>query len=75
MAPPPLRRRGLSLWTYSIYDGRGFGLTQAIRVVQLHIFDFMLLTKTKITSKAYFHNWLGYVMVCFLEVTTYTGVV
>ena len=33
----------------------------------------MVLTNTKITSKAYCHNRLGYDVVCSLVVTTATG--
>ena len=33
----------------------------------------MLLNDTKITSEVYCHNRLGYDVVCFMEVTMYTG--
>ena len=33
----------------------------------------MLLTNTKITSKAYCHNWMGYDVVCLPEITMATG--
>ena len=36
-------------------------------------FDSMLLDNTKITSEAYFHNWLGYNMVFLPEVAMATG--
>ena len=56
--PLPLCRQqahlqGLYLCIYNIYDGRGFGLTQAIQVIHFGSFGGMLLTNTKITSEAY----------------------
>ena len=38
----------------------GFGLAQAIQVVECGVFDVMLPTKTEIKSEAYSHNFLGY---------------
>ena len=77
MAPAPPRhrsprRQGLSLGAYNIFYGWGFGLDQAIQAFHLVRFDAMLLTNTKITSESYFHNRLGYDMVCFPAVTTDT---
>ena len=76
-APPPLLRwpprpKGVSLGTYTIRNGRGFGLTQAIREVHIGSFDVMLLTETKITSEAYYHNQRGYDVVCPSAVATDT---
>ena len=67
-APPPLRRQpslpqGLSIETYNIRNGRGFEISQAIRVVQVGGFDLMILMETKVTVPAYCHNRLGYYMV------------
>ena len=50
-APPPPRHRpsyppGLAIRTLNIRDGRGFGLAQAIRALELSGFDLMLLTDT-----------------------------
>ena len=42
--------QGLSIRTYNIRDSRGFGLAQAIRAVQIGIFDLTVLTKTKFTD-------------------------
>ena len=61
MVPSPLRRHtlrpwGLSLRAYSIRNSWGFGVVQAIWEVKLSSFYFMLLNKTNITSKLYFHN-------------------
>ena len=66
-APPPPSRRpprppGLAIGTLNIRDGRGFGLAQAIRVVQRGYFGVMLLTETKISTTAYCRNRLGYDM-------------
>ena len=75
-APAPPRRHypeGLYLGTYNIRNGRFFSLAQSIWGVRLSIFDGMLLTDTNITSEAYFHNWLGYDMVCFPAISKTTG--
>ena len=76
--PPPFRLRpplpyGLSLRTYNIRNGWGFGLTQAIRVVQIGGFDIIILTDTKITDQAYFRNRLGYNMGWLPEITATAG--
>ena len=52
----PLRPHGLSLGTFDIQDGQGFGLAQAIRVVEYGGFDMMVLTKTEISMTAYFRT-------------------
>ena len=71
-APPPPPPRGLSLGTYNIRYARGSGLAEAIWLVQLGSFNVMLLTKTNITSKEYFHNRIFYDMLCLPEFTTDT---
>ena len=53
------RLQGLSLGTYNIRDTRGFGLAQANWAVYIGNFNVMLLTKNKITSEMYYHNWLA----------------
>ena len=63
-APPPLCRRprhppGLAIGTLNIWDGRGFGLAQAIWAVEHRGFDVMLLTETNIKTEVYSHNHLG----------------
>ena len=61
LLPLPLRCRplfplGLSVGTHNIQNGWGSGLAKAICAVQIGSFDVMLLTKTKITIKAYFNK-------------------
>ena len=68
---PLLVKNGASSLT--IHYGQGFGLYQYIWAVHIGIFGVILLTDTKITSEAYFRNRLVYDVVCFPEVTTYTG--
>ena len=48
--PPPLR---LFIGTYNILYGRGFGIDQDIRAVQVGGFDLMVLTETKANGQAY----------------------
>ena len=43
---------GIAIRTLNIWDGRGFGLAQAIWAVEHGGFDVMLLTETKIQSEA-----------------------
>ena len=43
----PPRPRGLSIGTYNILYGRGFGIDQDIRAVQVGGFDIMVLMETK----------------------------
>ena len=67
--PPPLRRRpplppGLNLGTYNIREGRGFVLPQEIRAVRLCNYGLMLMMETETPDEAYFHNHLGYNIVC-----------
>ena len=69
----PPRPHGLSLGTYNIRNGRGFGLAQDIRAVHLGIFNVMLLNNTKFTRDEYFRYGIGYNMVCSLSVTTATS--
>ena len=61
---PPCRRPprllGLAIGTLNIQDGRGFGMVQAIRVVDRGGFDVMILTKTKISTTEYCWNRLRY---------------
>ena len=68
LAPPPRRRplclQGLSIRTFNICDGRGFGLVQDIRLVQIDGFNLMVMTETKVTNKAYCQNRMGYDVVC-----------
>ena len=52
------RHGGLYLGNYNICGDWGFGLAQAIWKVHIRRFDVMLLTNTKITSKAYCYNQL-----------------
>ena len=70
---PSATPRRLSLGIYIIRNGQGFGLDQAIWEVHLDSFDVMLMTNTKITSEVYFHNHLGYDVVCFPAFNTATG--
>ena len=60
---PPLPP-GLNLVIYNIWDGRGFGLPQAIRDMQISIYELMLLTETNISYAFYCHNRLSYNSVC-----------
>ena len=69
----PPRPQGLSLGTYNIHNVWGFDLNQAVLAVHLGSSNAMLLTKTKITSEAYFHNRLGYNIVFLPLVTTDAG--
>ena len=78
MAPLPPRLRpprpqGLSLGTFNICNGRGSGLFQAIRAVQIGGFDLTVLTETKIMDQAYCCNRLGYNLVFLPEITTAAG--
>ena len=56
----PPRLLGLVIRVLNIRDGHGFGMAQAIRVVERGGFDVMLLTKTKISTTAYFWHMLEY---------------
>ena len=69
----PPHSQGLSLRNYNIRNSQGFGLTQAIWLVQIGSFEVMLLTKIKITSKSYCLNRLDYDVIFSPEVTTVTG--
>ena len=78
MVPPPPQCRPprppcFNLGTYNIRYIRGFVLPQAIQVVQLGNYDLMLLTDTNILNKTYYHNHLGYNVVCSQAVVTATG--
>ena len=55
-----LRPPGISIRKLNIWDGRGFGLAQAIQAVDRRGFNVMILTKTKISTTAYCRNRLGY---------------
>ena len=62
---PPLQCRpphlmGINLGTYSIRDGCGFRLYQAIRDVEQGNYDLMLLTEKNILDAVYCHNHMGY---------------
>ena len=65
LAPAPARRwpphpRGLFIGTFYIHDGRGFEITQAIRVVHIGGLETMVMTETKVADQYYFNNRLGY---------------
>ena len=49
----------LAIGTLNTQGGQGFGLEQAIWVVEHEFFDVMLMTKTKIQSYEYSQNLLG----------------
>ena len=60
---------------HNIWDGRCFGLLQAIRAMQLRKYNLILLTKTKILDVVYSHNCLGYdILFSHLVGTTARGV-
>ena len=63
----------LNLWIYNIWNGRGFGLTQAIRAVQLWKCVIMLLTETNIPDEVYWKNRNRYDLVCLRAIATTTG--
>ena len=67
------RPQALSLGTYNIHYVRGFGIAQAIRVVQNGGFGLMVMMEINITNQAYFRNRLGYDMVCSTEIMTAAG--
>ena len=78
MEPLPLQCRpprppGLNSGTYNIQDGRGLGLPQAIRDVQLGNYGLMLLNETKIMDATYWHKLLGYSIVCSQPIVTAAG--
>ena len=50
---------GLSQGTYSIRDGRGFVLPQAIHAIKQGNYELMLLTETKIPGVVYYFINLG----------------
>ena len=52
----PLRPPILAIRTLNIWDGRGFGLAQAILMVESGLFHVMILTETKISMTAYCRN-------------------
>ena len=68
-----LRPWGLSIETFNIYGGHGIGLVQDIWAVQIGGFDLMVLTERKVTNQAYYHNRLGYYMVCYPNILTEYG--
>ena len=53
----PLHPPGLAIETLNIRDCWGFGMTQAIRMVERGGFDMMLITKIKISMIVYCRNW------------------
>ena len=65
--------RVLSIGTYNIRNVNGFGIAQAIWAVQVGGFNLMVLTETKVTGQAYFHNRLGYNVVFLSEINTDAG--
>ena len=78
MSPPPPRLRPpqphvLSLKTFKLRNKWDIGLAQAIQVVQISIFDLMILTDTKITYQSYCLNRLVYNVVCLSEITVEAG--
>ena len=60
----PPRPPRLFIGALNIQDSRGFGLVQAICVVESGGFDVMLITKTNISTMAYFQDRLGYKITC-----------
>ena len=56
--PPPLL--GISIVGINVHDGKGFGIAQVVQVVELGVFNLMVLTKTKISTVFYCRNRLGY---------------
>ena len=78
MAPLlPLRQPrcslGLAIGTLNIWDGRSFGLVQAIQAVERGGFGVMILTETKIQSVAYSYNCLGYDVNCLTTCASSSG--
>ena len=69
----PLYPTGLAIETFNIRNEMGFGLAQAARAVELGGFDFMIPTKTNISTATYFRNRLGYNIVCSTERPTSTS--
>ena len=57
----------------NIRNGRVFGIAQVVREVELGGFDFMVLTETKISTAAYFHNRMVYNIVCSPSPTASSG--
>ena len=63
-APPPPRRRPpntpkTAIGTLNVWDGSGYGLTQAIRVAECGCLDLMSQKET-IRTEACSNNWRGY---------------
>ena len=50
----------MNLGMYSIRDGRGFGIPQAIRTIQMGNYNLMRLTETKVQDVLYCKKRLGY---------------
>ena len=73
MMPPLPHPQGLSIRTFRICNGQGFGLAQAIRVTWIGGFDLMILTNTNINNQDYCRNRLGYDVVCSQAITTADG--
>ena len=77
LAPPthlrPPLPQGLSIGTFNIRNGQGFGITQAIWEIQIGGFNLIILMETNITDQAYFHNRLGYEMVCSPKIMADAG--
>ena len=77
-APAPLRRGpplplGLNLGMYTIQDGRGFGLPQAIRAIEQGNYYLVIFMETNITDAVYCRNRLGYDIVCSKATVTMFG--
>ena len=76
---PPLTRRQpphpprLAIGALNIRYGWVFGLAQDIRVVERGGFDAMILTKTNMSTTAYFRNRLVYKVTCLTAGPTSAG--
>ena len=62
------RPLGLNPIMYNIWDSRSFAPPQPTGAMQLGKYNMVLLTYKKIPKEAYFHNHLGYNVVCYQAV-------
>ena len=69
----PPHPRGLAIGTLNIWDGREFGLAQAIWAMDCRGIEFMLLKYTKIQKEAYSHKKLGNDMNCLAALPSISG--
>ena len=65
--------QGLSLGNYHICDGRGFGLSESVRVAQIEGVDLMVMTATNITDQVCHQNSTGYGVVWLKLITNADG--